>query len=753
MRVVVARLVATRAGWVGGAPLAERAPSRPPPGAAPTSRLRSRAVARLPLAAALGLALAAACAPDPITVPSLAGAQTAVLVIESPAGLRAFAHDLVATPEALAVPVPDEAARLTLMLHTRSLAELDLDPGELRLVTSGERVRPLPTAEALYLAEAPELARWSAAMTLRAPVAALRVSRSSREACFARARCLDDTGLCVPCGPDPVIAPPDFEDAPTLPVLTPCPSGWVERAVVTSTAGATRAYAACDARAWACAEGLARLDTGACEPVGEACPAPPARWADAPMGARYVDAAALAPGDGSMATPWRTLDEAVRAAGPAPTLALAPGAYTLSLDLPAGTRLIGACTRGTVVRGRVRSPDGSSLYGLRVEGAVYGGGLLELEAIELQGSLRGEEASLTVRSSVLTASVVAVGGALTLHHARVNGPLDLSGVATATISDSVLTSGLNADHGTISATRVLLGPTTLEQSVLELAAANLTGPLVLRGGHASLSKVWSHSWLDVNTYADVRVTDLLMSEDLTHDRIVLDTAMLSLANVAITNVEGQGIVISETLPSSTLTLADVTISARDVARGSDNSGIQSRGGYITGARLLIEGAEGPGLAMTGDEASVVLTDVRVRSCGDGISVRAARNLDLTRAAVHQTRGRGIEVGHMSGYPNVHLVDVDIDGVRPPRCMKECLIAGLSFLGRELVATRLRLANSQDVGLALGVIDENANVRLELDQVVIEGNAVGIDYTISEDRLDALLPALRLIGNAQSLRDH
>lgn len=701
-----------------------------------------------PLAAALGLALGAACAPDPITVPSLAGAQSGVLVIESPAGVRAFAHDLVTAPAALVVPVPDEAERLTLMLHTRSLAELDLEPGELRVVASGERVRPLPTSEALYVAEAPELAPWVAATSPSAPVADVRIPRSSREACAARSGCFDDTGLCVPCGPELVIAPPSFEDAPTLPELTPCPTGWVERAVVTSTMGAVRTYTACDASAWACGEGLARLDTGLCEPVGTACPAPPARWAPAPAGTRYVDAAASVPGDGSMAAPWRTLDEALRAAGPGATVALAPGEYTLSLDLPPGTTVLGACARGTIVRGRVGAPQGASLSEVRVEGDLVGAGALALASVELHGHLHGDDARLTVQSSVLTSSIAALRSRVELHHARVTGPLAVSGSSTASISDSVVIEGLRAERATLEARRVLLGPTTLDDTQLQLVAAQLTGPVVLRGGAATLAKVWSHSWLDVGAYATATATDLLMSEDLVHDRIVLDVSTLRLAKTAITHVVGQGIVISGALPSSQLTLSDVTISVRGAARGSKNAGIDSEGGRIVGERLLIEGAEGPAVALEGDEANVELTDVRLRLCGDGFRVHAARTLDLSRAAVQQTRGRGIDVGGDSGLPNVHLVDVDIDGVRLPKCMdSNCATAGLRFQGRQLTARRVRVANSLDVGLAL----RTAAVP-QLDQVVVEGNAVGIEYTlITDDQLDALLPAIRLRHNALPLR--
>jgi hypothetical protein len=706
-------------------------------------------VVRSCLVPTLGLLLAAACAPDPITVPVLTDARAAVLVIESPAAIRAFAHDLVATPDALMVPLPDEATRLTLLLHTRSLAELDLDPGELRLVTTGERVRPLPVGEALHVAEAPELERWTPATRPSSPVADLRVPRSSREACFAREGCFDDTGLCVPCGPPPIIAPPDFEDTPTPPLLTPCPRGWSERRVATGTTGVVRAYTACDASAWTCADGLARLDTGQCAPLGTACPAPPARWGAVPQGARYVDATAAGPGDGRAGSPWTTLESALAAAGPAPTLALAPGEYTLGRDLPAGTTLLGACTGGTTVRGHMRAAGGASLQDLRIEGDIVVSGALELQAVELRGSLRGEDASLSALSSVVTGSVAAVRSTLALHHARVTGVIELSPATTATISDSVLPSGLVSTDATLWASRVLLGPTTLTRSTLSLTAAQLTGPLLLGGGRAELSKVWSQSWLEVITQADVQLTDVLMSEDLEHVRVALDAAELRLTRVAMAPARVQGIDMTGTSEAASLTLADVTISMRADQHGGGYGGIHSSIGRVVGRRLLIEGAIGPAVQLIGDEASVELTDVRVRGCGDGFRIHADRNFSLARATIRETRGQGIDVGQNTGYPNVMLRDVDIDGVVRPSCMdSNCQISGLSFRGRELDAARVRIAGSVGTGLLIGVLAAGSNLLLE--QVLIEDNAVGIEYAIDEDQLDEVLPMVRLRDNTQEL---
>jgi hypothetical protein len=706
-------------------------------------------VVRSCLALTLGLLLAAACGPDPITVPTLADARAAVLVIESPAAIRAFAHDLVATPDALMVPVPDEATRLTLLLYTRSLGELDLDPGELRLVTMSERVRPLPVGEALHVAEAPELERWTPATRPSPPVADLRVPRSSREACFAREGCFDETGLCVPCGPPPIIAPPDFDDAPTPPTLTPCPSGWSERRVATGTTGAVRTYTACEASAWTCAEGLARLDTGECAPVGPACPAPPARWGAVPQGVRYVDTTAAGPGDGRAGSPWPTLEMALGAAGPAPTLALAPGEYALSRDLPAGTTLLGACTQGTTVRGRVRATGGASLQALRIEGDIVGSGSLELQAVELQGSLRIEDATLSARSSVLTGSVAAARSTLALNHARVMGLIELSPATTATISDSVLAGGLRSVDAALWASRVLLGPTTLTRSTLALTAAQLTGPLLVRGGRAELSKVWSPSWLEVSTQADVELTDVLMSEDLEHVRVALDAAELRLTRVAMAPARVQGIDVAGTSEAASLTLVDVTISMRADRNGGGYGGIHSSIGRVVGRRLLIEGAIGPAMQLIGDEASVELTDVRVRSCGDGFRIHADRNFSLSRATIRQTRGQGIDVGQNAGYPNVKLRDVDIDGVVRPSCSdSNCQISGLSFRGRELDAARVRVAGSVGAGLLLDALPTGTNLVLE--QVLIDDNAVGIEYGIDEDRLDSVLPMIRLRGNRRPL---
>ncbi|RLB45215.1 MAG: hypothetical protein DRJ42_30415, partial [Deltaproteobacteria bacterium] len=149
------------------------------------------------------------------------------------------------------------------------------------------------------------------------------------------------------------IAPPEIpwlaEGVPPL-MLAPCADGWREVLVD----GVTE----CDPYP---ADGPGTCDAGeahfagepACRPIGEPCPT--GDYAvDLPTDGSvvYVNAAAAAGGDGSLAAPYAALSEVgwtTLATGT--TVALGKGAYAGTLPVKEGVRVLGACVRDTRVTG------------------------------------------------------------------------------------------------------------------------------------------------------------------------------------------------------------------------------------------------------------------------------------------------------------------------------------------------------------------------------------------------------------------
>jgi hypothetical protein len=187
----------------------------------------------------------------------------------------------------------------------------------------------------------------------------------------------DDGGFDVPMPAPPVLTPcpegwvevpPDEPDGVTTcdpwpdggpAVLTPCPDGWRE---VTDPETGT---VACDPWPESGYEECTAVDEAhfpgepGCVRVGTAC-APGDDWAtdlpgDRPI--RYVLAGAPAGGDGTRASPFGTIQEAMSGAPSGTVVALSKGTFDEVVVLPAGVTLWGACVAETLVASSVPAED------------------------------------------------------------------------------------------------------------------------------------------------------------------------------------------------------------------------------------------------------------------------------------------------------------------------------------------------------------------------------------------------------------
>ncbi len=176
---------------------------------------------------------------------------------------------------------------------------------------------------------------------------------------------------------------PGFEPAPPEPPerprMTPCPKGWHEVADRDDPDLVT-----CDP--WPkggprdCALDEAHFPGGAgCERIGTACPA--GDWAeDLPAGAStlYVKAGAAAGGDGTLASPFARIADAVAVAGDDAVIALSKGTFDESLTIGKPVTIWGACVAETLLAAstsptlRLSLRGGTRVGNLRVSGAGWG---------------------------------------------------------------------------------------------------------------------------------------------------------------------------------------------------------------------------------------------------------------------------------------------------------------------------------------------------------------------------------------------
>ncbi len=183
-----------------------------------------------------------------------------------------------------------------------------------------------------------------------------------------------------------------------------CPSGW--RSVEVEAARTCEPWAA---GVEACPAGEMRVPSSPlCAPVGGPCP--PGRFADglADDGSVvYVDSEASAPGDGSRATPFADLAEALAAVGFGDaTIALSKGEHDgggLSMGIVASVSLVGACPAETIVR-----------VPTDVEGLSLNGALTVAGAHFISPTLMLAAAPLTIERSIVDLSGVEDGSLIAI---------------------------------------------------------------------------------------------------------------------------------------------------------------------------------------------------------------------------------------------------------------------------------------------------------------------------------------------------
>jgi len=422
--------------------------------------------------------LVCACVPLQTETLPASEAKSVVLVRKGLDGVSAlfFADVPFAVPAALGPALIFE--------FDRTLPELGLAEGGASLPAAAPRRSPLPSPLARFELDDQGMHQ-SATTTVGLELPALDLSAVlSRD-------CLEPPGFVAStCGA--TISFDSFQVAsPALPnVKGPdgrCPDGWAE-VMQEVDRGPTLGplsipYCAPPSRQRCAPHQMQAAGDLTCRPVGAACPAGP--FPDAvPPGAAYVLSGANG-GDGSLARPFGSLNQALRAMPAPAAIALGRGSYVEGVVLTGAVALIGACAEhteivGTVVldghRGllrdlRIRSGQrsllargtsvstlrGVEVLGLgtvRVEAGArlrFEDGLigpvsvstaqLELVGSELRGPLAAESSALLIETSVVTStsaaeSITTLDTQLDVDRAVLGLPLYAAGTSRTTVRRS-----------------------------------------------------------------------------------------------------------------------------------------------------------------------------------------------------------------------------------------------------------------------------------------------------------------------------
>jgi hypothetical protein len=545
--------------------------------------------------------------------------------------------------------------------------------------------------------------------------------------------------------PRPIDVAPPAE--PALPVFTPCPEGWVEQdrdGVRVCTPYPGGAPDACD-------DGLVHLpgDPG-CRLLGTACPAD-GMPEGLPPGSTVWYVREGAAGDGTVATPFGTVSEALAVAGDDDVLAIAPGTYDEALLIGRPLTLWGACPTGVLLTSSI--PDGAVRAGVvtiesagvivrnlaigrsarpGVWAAVAGAEVELVDVIVAEADRVGIEvergAHLTARGLIVrdtkpgatrqfgrglgaqSGSQVEVSEALFERNHEL-GAVALDAGTSLVVRDAVLRDGLARESN---------GRDGLGLGALRGASARLTRAWVSHNTSGGVSGIDEGSLVELE---DVWVLDTQPAalDGLYGRGLNAELGATLVARRVIVTGSHEGGVFANNAPS-TVRLEDAIVD-RTRPRGSDGLlgrglGVQL-GGALELSRVLIADSLESAIGAIGDGTALTMQDVVIRRTGPGpdgvgrgLSVENAASACAARVRIEESHGAGIMVqtrGASLELTDARIVGtLGIDGIAPARAI------GVQWQGSARM-TRVSLERNSQFGVI--VIHEGSS--LELDELTVE----------------------------------
>ncbi|MBK6683511.1 MAG: hypothetical protein IPG45_03495 [Deltaproteobacteria bacterium] len=676
------------------------------------------------------------CGPEVVAVPPLSfptGSQALILATEDGEDLDLVAYPLSAGQTLALEPVERYVGRypirLSAFFYAARLETLGLSEGTVPIVDQGQA---LSLGFGAQRAEVRGLTvqDWSPLVVLDPPLSGVRIPAPDPEVCLGAGGCYieenGEVGPCqVPCPTPTTLLPPA---PPAPPVLGPCTQGWRE---VPTPDGPVACEPWPELGRQSCPSGQAHFPgTPGCGPVGVPCegdylnplPAGPVR---------YVDPNAAAGGDGTLATPFRTIAAALAGAPSGVVLALRQGNYREDVSLSAGVTLAGACAANTIlsptgvglrtsgadaralnltIRGGTAGVEargvGRSLFvkGLIVEGVsgdaatVDGGAHLEVEDAAFQdtgGSYFGRGVG-ALRRVILERSVgtgiFGSTGELTLQQVAVlDGVADPNGGSRGLLLQGGVT--VVADHLLVEGNRGL--------GVLAIGAVLHADDVVVRGTRFEPQNRGFGDGLQVGSGSTVVARRLWVRDNQRYNLMITgEGASFELAHGLITD-----------------------------AIASDDDGAGS-GLYLQAtasasvSRALIARTDGAAVLLNGLATDLALFDTTIRETGvspsdggsiDGLRLEQGARILAARVVVQQISGQGVEVRDIGSTADLQdLVVEDTGRGECHPCSGVC--ASKSGAIEQLLRARIRASRGR------GVWANGAATVLRAYDLEVEGSA-------------------------------
>ena len=535
-------------------------------------------------------------------------------------------------------------------------------------------------------------------------------------------------------------APPAPPAPPEAPRMT-CPPGW--------RADSARDVTLCEPYAPSgfqdCGDGLAHFPGEAgCVVVGDPCPA--GSWPEGlPAGRSVFYVRPGASGDGSLASPAGSLDDAILAATSGSIIALSKGTHAPPLfDLDGGlfwgacaaeTKIIGDDTDLAVISGPADSQlevrnvtlGGATgvvaadratvvLDGVVIDGAVGAG----IEARD-DGVVRGEEVvvrnTLSFTDPVITLPSVGVDiwdGTVDLRRAVISNHMEsgVVGLGEATrikLVDAVIHgSGKSGDHELMAGVYSSDGQVELERVAL---ISNPTG--------VSVDGVLSGA-------CTARLTDVLIADSFGGDvteglgvGLIPSSCDIDALRLGVRDSGWQAIFIEG---GSTVRSQDLAVRSK-LNRGATDATVVVNDGRLELDRGVIVDAVNTGVSIWGAGSSATLRDVEVRDVREsgagsfGVVAAAGASLHGERLKVAGTSGGGIGIFERATF---ELADVTVvETAREPHRSGAAILAAFGVTGS---VSRAHLATV--VGIALHAHGAGTQVAAS-DVLIRDVRAVGV----------------------------
>lgn len=524
-----------------------------------------------------------------------------------------------------------------------------------------------------------------------------------------------------------VLAPVEPAEAadPAPPIFAGCPAGWT-----TGDDGETCSPYVADARPSTCdASSFQPPGEPSCVPVGTACPA--GDWPeDIPAGATtvYVRASASTGGSGTRDSPFSTISAGIAAVSAGGVVVVAKGTYPEAIRVSSGITVVGACAAETFI-----DPPMLRLQAVTVQGTDVVLRNLRIRSAGEIISARGASASFLAEGLVLAEAngrciLLADGATATVRGVAMRDAL--AGIvaetgATATVERSVIERAFDAavsttgDASHIVVESVRIGETRRTTGTFVNAAVSAqSGSLVeVRNSVVSAS---ARNAIKADTMGVVSLSGSLVQSVLgvsTADGYAFEASLggiIRAERVRIEDAAGAAVVVNG--GDSFVEIVDSVIRGAASPDGPehDSEGAYVRaGGRLTLERSRVSGFRTGGIAVLGEGATLVATDVVIHDMrgtlegglGRGLEIGRGGRAELRRVRIERARELGILLIGLGS--NLLAEDLVIAGTRE---QASDLHSGRALQVQDgAVADLLRARFEDNLDLVLAVRDEGTTV--------------------------------------------